>query len=83
MSCLLSHGDNILIDCFISENINLKINFQTELDKTLNELKQAEESSKKVAADVARLQEELRNEQHHNDHVERQKRGLDAQLKVP
>uniref|UniRef100_A0A183CGP0 Paramyosin n=1 Tax=Globodera pallida TaxID=36090 RepID=A0A183CGP0_GLOPA len=54
---------------------------KTDLDKTLNELKMAEESSKKVGADVARLQEELRNEQHHNDHVERQKRGLDAQLK--
>ncbi|KAL3117013.1 hypothetical protein niasHT_002972 [Heterodera trifolii] len=54
---------------------------KTELDKTLNELKMAEESSKKVSADVTRLQEEYRNEQHHNDHVERQKRGLDGQLK--
>ena len=55
---------------------------KTELDKALNELKMAEESAKKVASDVVRLQEEYRNEQQHNDHVERQKRGLDAQLKV-
>ena len=55
---------------------------QTELDKTLNELKMAEESAKKVTADVARLGEELRNEQHHHDHLERQKRGLESALKA-
>ncbi|CAK5015482.1 unnamed protein product [Meloidogyne enterolobii] len=54
---------------------------KTELDKTLNELKIAEEVFKKVNADLTRLNEELKNEQHHHDHLERQKRLLDSQLK--
>lgn len=48
----------------------------------MSELKVAEEASKKVTGDVARLTEELRNEQHHHDHLERQKRGLESQLNV-
>ena len=52
------------------------------MDKTLNELKIAEEVFKKVNGDVTRLNEELKNEQHHHDHLERQKRALDTQLKV-
>ena len=55
---------------------------QSELDKSLSDLKHAEEAFKKVNGDVARLTEELRQEQTHSEHVDRIKKGLELQIKV-
>jgi len=52
-----------------------------DLDETLNELKAADENSKKAMADAARLAEELRQEQEHSMHVERMRKGLEQQVK--
>ncbi|CAJ0585620.1 unnamed protein product, partial [Mesorhabditis spiculigera] len=60
---------------------------KNELDEILNELKTSEERSRKAMADAARLQEEVKQEQDHAAHVDRQRKGLemtirDLQLKM-
>ncbi|CAJ0945734.1 unnamed protein product, partial [Mesorhabditis belari] len=60
---------------------------KNELDEILNELKVSEERSRKAMADAARLQEEVKQEQDHAAHVDRQRKGLemtirDLQLKM-
>ncbi|PAV80725.1 hypothetical protein WR25_03319 [Diploscapter pachys] len=52
-----------------------------ELDEALAELKNADKMGKKVAADAARLAEELRQEQEQSMHVERLRKGLEVQIK--
>lgn len=49
----------------------------------MNELKASEERGKKAMMDAAKLADELRQEQEHSAHVERLRKGLEAQLKVP
>lgn len=65
-----------------SDSRNITRAFQNELDKALNDLKQTEETFKKVNSDVTRLSEELRQEQQHFDHVDRIRKGLELQVKV-
>ncbi|KAK0404980.1 hypothetical protein QR680_017737 [Steinernema hermaphroditum] len=52
-----------------------------DLDETLNEFKNSEERSKKAMSDAARLAEELRQEQEHAMHIDRMRKGLEAQIK--
>ncbi|KAK6055866.1 hypothetical protein COOONC_06628 [Cooperia oncophora] len=54
---------------------------RNELDECLNELKASEERSRKAAADADRLAEEVRQEQEHAAHVERQRKGLELTAK--
>ncbi len=49
----------------------------------MHELKASEERSKKAMMDAARLADELRQEQEHAQHVERARKGLEQQIKVP
>lgn len=55
----------------------------TELDEALNELKNTDEQCKKAMMDAARLAEELQAEQEHSQNLERQRKGLESQMKVP
>ncbi len=48
----------------------------------IGELKQVEESYKKVSGDLTRLAEELRQEQQHREHVDRLRKGHELQVKV-
>lgn len=54
---------------------------QNELDDCLNELKVSEERARKAAADADRLSEEVRQEQEHAMHVDRQRKGLELTAK--
>ncbi|VDO12975.1 unnamed protein product [Haemonchus placei] len=54
---------------------------RNELDECLNELKASEERSRKAAADADRLAEEVRQEQEHAAHVDRQRKGLELTAK--
>ena len=47
----------------------------------MNELRQAEDQTKKAMMDAARLAEELRQEQEHAGQMEKLRRGLEAQVK--
>jgi len=53
---------------------------QVDLEDQLNELRSADENSKRAMADAARLAEELRREQEHAGQIEKLRRGLDAQV---
>ena len=46
-----------------------------------NELKMAEDNSKKAMADAAKLAEEIRHEQEHSSSIEKQRRVLEQQVK--
>lgn len=46
----------------------------------MNELRAADENSKRASADAARLAEELRREQEHSGQIEKLRRGLEAQV---
>jgi hypothetical protein len=46
----------------------------------LNELRAADENSKRAASDAARLAEELRREQEHSGQIEKLRRALEAQV---
>ncbi|OWA54357.1 Myosin heavy chain, muscle [Hypsibius exemplaris] len=52
-----------------------------DLDQMLNEVKGAEEKSKKAMADAARLADELRQEQEHAMHIEKNRKTLETQVK--
>ncbi|VDN05641.1 unnamed protein product [Thelazia callipaeda] len=52
-----------------------------DMDETLNEFRASEERSKKALSDVERLAEEYRQEKEHGLHIERMKKGLEAQIK--
>merc|ERR1712168_1428289 len=54
---------------------------QSDLDEQANELKAADERSKKAMSDAARLAEELRQEQEHAGSIEKLRRGLESQVK--
>jgi len=53
----------------------------SELDDSLNELKNSDERSKKAVIDAARFADELRQEQDHAQHVERLRKALEQQVK--
>lgn len=55
---------------------------QGDLEDSVRELKNADETKRKAMADAARLGEELRNEQEHSMHVERMRKDLEMTLKV-
>jgi len=54
---------------------------QHDLTDLLNEVREAEEKSKKAMADAARLADELRQEQEHAMHVDRSRKTLELQIK--
>ncbi|UMM12491.1 hypothetical protein L5515_001241 [Caenorhabditis briggsae] len=54
---------------------------RNELDEYLNELKASEERARKAAADADRLAEEVRQEQEHAVHVDRQRKSLELNAK--
>ncbi|CAD6189770.1 unnamed protein product [Caenorhabditis auriculariae] len=54
---------------------------RNELDECLNELKVSEERARKAAADADRLAEEVRQEQEHAVHVDRQRKALELTSK--
>merc|ERR1712002_327813 len=54
---------------------------QTDLEDQGNELRAADEQSKKAMGDAARLAEELRSEQEHSQHIEKMRKTLEAQVK--
>lgn len=54
---------------------------RNELDELLGELKASEERSRKAAADADRLAEEVRSEQDHANHIDRQRKGLELLAK--
>uniref|UniRef100_A0A183FJV7 Paramyosin n=1 Tax=Heligmosomoides polygyrus TaxID=6339 RepID=A0A183FJV7_HELPZ len=54
---------------------------RNELDECLNELKASEERGRKAAADADRLAEEVRQEQEHATHIDRQRKGLELTAK--
>merc|ERR1712055_1232946 len=54
---------------------------QTDLEDQGNELRAADEQSKKAMGDAARLAEELRSEQEHSMHIEKMRKTLEAQVK--
>jgi len=47
-----------------------------------NELRASDERAKRAISDCARLAEELRQEQDHAQHIERQRKALELQIKV-
>jgi len=53
---------------------------QVDLEDQLNELRSADENSKRAMSDAARLAEELRREQEHAGQIEKLRRGLEAQV---
>ncbi|KAK6104848.1 Myosin tail family protein [Brugia pahangi] len=52
-----------------------------DMDETLNEFRASEERSKRAIGDVERLAEEYRQEQEHGLHIDRMRKGLEAQIK--
>ncbi|EGT54067.1 hypothetical protein CAEBREN_30667 [Caenorhabditis brenneri] len=64
----------------LPEPLNISI-LQNELDEYLNELKASEERARKAAADADRLAEEVRQEQEHAVHVDRQRKSLELNAK--
>ncbi|GAV07913.1 hypothetical protein RvY_17692-2 [Ramazzottius varieornatus] len=52
-----------------------------DLDTLLNEVRGSEEKSKKAMADAARLADELRQEQEHAMNIEKNRKGLETQVK--
>jgi myosin heavy chain 6/7 len=54
---------------------------QSDFEEQVNELRLAEEQTKKAMADAARLAEELRQEQEHAGQIDKLRRGLETQLK--
>lgn len=64
---------------------NYQCNYQmgaSWVNRNIGELKQVEESFKKVSGDLTRLAEELRQEQQHREHVDRLRKGHELQVKV-
>ena len=53
---------------------------QADIEDQANELKMAEDNSKRAMADAARLAEELRHEQEHAGQIERLRRALESQV---
>ena len=54
---------------------------QSDLEEQSNEVRAAEENSKRAMSDAARLAEELRHEQDHAGQIEKLRRALEAQVK--
>ncbi|XP_064621492.1 myosin heavy chain, striated muscle-like isoform X3 [Lineus longissimus] len=54
---------------------------QADLDEQSNEIRNADERSKKSMADASRLAEELRSEQDHTMQIEKMRKNLESQLK--
>ena len=54
---------------------------QHDLDELLNEVRGSEEKSKKAMADAARLADELRQEQEHAMHIEKNRKQLETTVK--
>jgi len=55
---------------------------QSDLNEMGNELRASDERAKRAISDCARLAEELRQEQDHAQHIERQRKALELQIKV-
>ncbi|VDK63901.1 unnamed protein product [Onchocerca ochengi] len=53
----------------------------TELNEAINELKHTDEKCKKAMMDAAKLAEELQAEQEHSQNLDRQKKGMESQMK--
>jgi len=54
--------------------------FQSDLEDQANELRNAEDQTKKAMADSARLADELRQEQDHAAQIEKMRRTLENQV---
>jgi myosin heavy chain 6/7 len=54
---------------------------QADLDEMSNEVKSAEEKSKKAALDVQRMTDEVRSEKEHSASIEKMRHALESQVK--
>ena len=54
--------------------------YQADLEEQAAEVKAAEERQRSAMADAARLADELRQEQEHTTHLERQRKQLESQV---
>lgn len=61
--------------------LRIKKHFQADLDEAYTELKASEERSKNATLEAARIAEQLRQAQENNQQAERERKGLEANIK--